>query len=127
VVHATRHSSSRKDRRGAKLETVRLRIAHSELGRELIAELSAFEVNYPPHGNPIVEVHSKDRHADLVVATALALCSAVGHPSGRIQLLVTPRSRRHVSSEPGQEATRRVPGQGPIPVDRAAPNADRLS
>jgi hypothetical protein len=46
-----------------------------------------------------LDVRSKDHHGDLVMATALALWSAVGRPSGRIEvgklekLLVMPRSR----------------------------------
>jgi hypothetical protein len=31
-----------------------------------------------------VDVRSKDHHGDFVIATALALCSAVGRPSERI-------------------------------------------
>ena len=70
----------------AQLETGRLRIAQSEMGRELIAELSAFEVNYTPSGNLTVDVRARDHHGDLVIATALALWSAVGWPSSRIQV-----------------------------------------
>jgi hypothetical protein len=33
-----------------------------------------------------VDVRSKDHHGDLVIATALALWSAVGRPSGRIEV-----------------------------------------
>jgi hypothetical protein len=33
-----------------------------------------------------VDVGSKDHHGDLVIATALALWSAVGRPSGRIEV-----------------------------------------
>jgi hypothetical protein len=32
-----------------------------------------------------VDVRSRDHHGDLVIATALALWSAVGRPSGRIE------------------------------------------
>ena len=70
----------------AQLETGRLRIAQSEMGRELIAELSALEVNYTPSGNLTVDVRARDHHGDLVIATALALWSAVGRPSGRIEV-----------------------------------------
>jgi hypothetical protein len=40
----------------AQVKAARLRIAQSETGKELIAELSAFEVNYTPSGNLTVEV-----------------------------------------------------------------------
>jgi hypothetical protein len=33
-----------------------------------------------------VDVRSRDHHGDLVIATALALWSAVGPPSGRIEV-----------------------------------------
>ena len=33
-----------------------------------------------------VDVRSKDHHGDLVIATALALWSAVGRPSGRVEV-----------------------------------------
>jgi hypothetical protein len=33
-----------------------------------------------------VDVRSKDHHGDLVIATALAMWSAVGRPSGRIEV-----------------------------------------
>jgi hypothetical protein len=70
----------------AQLETGRLRIAQSEMGKELIAELSAFEVNYTPSGNLTVDVRAHDHHGDRVIATGLALWSAVGRPSGRIEV-----------------------------------------
>ena len=50
------------------------------------AELNAFEVDFTSAGNMRVDVRSKDHHGDLVIATALALWSAVGRPSGRIEV-----------------------------------------
>jgi hypothetical protein len=55
------------------------------IGQELIAELNSFEVDFTSAGNMRVDVRSKDHHGDLVIATALALWSAVGRPSGRIE------------------------------------------
>ena len=49
-------------------------------------------------GNMRVDVRSRDHHDHLVIATALALWSAVGRPSGRIEtaklegLVLTDRS-----------------------------------
>jgi len=52
------------------------------MGRELIAELSAFEITYAPSGN--LRGCARMRSVrDLVIATALALWSAVGRSSGR--------------------------------------------
>jgi hypothetical protein len=70
----------------AQLEIGRLRIPQSEMGRELVAELSAFEVNHTPTGNLTVDVRARDHHGDLVMATALALWSAVGRPPGRTEI-----------------------------------------
>jgi hypothetical protein len=53
-------------------------------GPALIAELNTFEVDFTLAGNPRVDVRAKDRHGDLVIATALALWSAVGRPPGKI-------------------------------------------
>jgi hypothetical protein len=50
----------------------------------MIAELDSFEVDFTSAGNMRVDVRSKDHHGDLVIATALALWSAVGRPSGRV-------------------------------------------
>jgi hypothetical protein len=61
-----------------------LRIAQSEMGRELLAAPSAFELNCTPSGNLTVDVRALDHHGDLVIATALALWSGVGRPSGVI-------------------------------------------
>ena len=66
----------------AQLETGRLRIAQSEMGRELIAELSAFEINYTPSGNLTVDVRARDHQGDLVIATAsVAMSSGSGAAS----------------------------------------------
>jgi hypothetical protein len=70
----------------AHLESGRLRIAASDMGRELIAELNSFEVDFTSAGNMVVDVRSKDHHGDLVIATALALWSAVVRPSGRVEV-----------------------------------------
>jgi hypothetical protein len=64
----------------------RLRIVQSEMGKELISELSAFEVNYTPSGNLTVAVRARDHYGDLVIASALALWSAVGRPSGSVEV-----------------------------------------
>jgi hypothetical protein len=56
------------------------------MGQELIAELNIFEVDVTSAGNMRVDVRSKDHHGDLVIATALALWSAVGRPSGRVKV-----------------------------------------
>jgi hypothetical protein len=56
------------------------------MGQELIAELNSFEVDFTSAGNMRVDVRSKDHHDDLGFATALALWSAVGRPSGRIKV-----------------------------------------
>jgi hypothetical protein len=68
----------------AHLESGRLRIINTPMGQELIAELNSFEVDFTSAGNMRVDVRSKDHHGDLVIATALALWSAVGRLSGRI-------------------------------------------
>ena len=70
----------------AHLESGRLRIANTPMGQELIAELNAFEVDYTASGTMKVDFRGKDYHGDLVVATALALWSAVGRPSGVIEV-----------------------------------------
>jgi hypothetical protein len=49
---------------GAQLETGRLRMAQSEMGRELIAELSAFEIKYTPSGNLTVDVRARDHRGE---------------------------------------------------------------
>jgi hypothetical protein len=56
------------------------------MGRELIAELNSFEVDFTSAGNLRIDVRSKDHHGDPVIATALALWSAVGRPSGRVEV-----------------------------------------
>jgi hypothetical protein len=56
------------------------------MGRELIAELKSFEVDFTSAGNMRVDVRSKDHHGDLVIATALVLWSAVGRPSARVEV-----------------------------------------
>ena len=71
---------------GWQLEAGRLRIINTPMGQELIAELNSFEVDFTSAGNMRVDVRSKDHHGDLVIATALALWSAVGRPSGRIEV-----------------------------------------
>lgn len=68
----------------AHLESGRLRIINTVMGQELISELNSFEVDFTSAGNMRVDVRSKDHHGDLVIATALALWSAVGRPSGRV-------------------------------------------
>ena len=70
----------------AHLKSGRLRIIDTPIGQELTAELNSFEVDFTSVGNVRVDVHSKDHHGDLVTATALALWSAVGRSSGRIQV-----------------------------------------
>jgi hypothetical protein len=67
----------------AHLESSRLRIINTPMGQELIAELNSFEVDFTSAGNMRVDVRSKDHHGDLVIATALALWSAVGKDRGR--------------------------------------------
>jgi hypothetical protein len=62
------------------------RIINSPMGQELTAELNCFEVDFTSAGNMRVDVRSKDHHGDLVIATALALWSAVGTPSGLVQV-----------------------------------------
>jgi hypothetical protein len=57
------------------------------MSQELIAELNSFEVDFTSAGNMRVDVRSKDHHGDLVIATPLALWSAVGRPSGRIDVV----------------------------------------
>jgi hypothetical protein len=56
------------------------------MGQELIAELNSFEVDFTSAGNMRVDVRSKDHHGDLVIATALALWSGVGRPSGTVEV-----------------------------------------
>jgi hypothetical protein len=68
------------------LEARRRRIIHTPMGQELIAELNSFEVDFTSAGNMRVDVRSKDHHGDLVIATALTPWSAVGRPSGRIEV-----------------------------------------
>jgi hypothetical protein len=70
----------------AHLESGRLRIISTPMGQELISELNSFEVDFTSAGNMRVDVRSKDHHGDLVIATALALWSAVGKPSGVIEV-----------------------------------------
>jgi hypothetical protein len=62
------------------------RIINTPMGRELIAELNTFEVDFTSAGNMRVDVRSRDHHGDLVIATVLALWSAVGWPSGRTEI-----------------------------------------
>jgi hypothetical protein len=59
-----------------------LRIINTPMGQEL----NSFEVDFTSAGNMRVDVRSKDHHGDLVIATALALWSAVGRPSGRVEV-----------------------------------------
>jgi hypothetical protein len=54
--------------------------------QELIAELNSFEVDFTSAGNMRVDVRSKDHHGGLVIATSLALWSAVGRPSAKIEI-----------------------------------------
>jgi hypothetical protein len=61
-------------------------IINTPMGQELSAELNSFEVDFTSAGNMRVDVRSKDHHGDLVIATALALWSAVGRPWGRIEV-----------------------------------------
>jgi hypothetical protein len=68
----------------AHLESGGLRIVNTPMGQELIAELNSFEVDFTSAGNMRVDVRSKDHHGDL--ATSLALWSAVGKRSGRIEV-----------------------------------------
>ena len=70
----------------AHIESGRLRIINAPMGQELMSELNSFEVDFTSAGNMQVDVRSKDHHGDLVIATALALWSAVGRPSGRIEV-----------------------------------------
>jgi hypothetical protein len=70
----------------AQLESGRMRIIDTPMGQELISELNSFEVDFTSAGNMRVDVRSKDHHGDLVIATALALWSAVGRASGRIEV-----------------------------------------
>jgi hypothetical protein len=70
----------------AHLESGRLRIVQSDMGRQLIAELQSFEVDFTASGTMKVDFKGKDFHGDLVIATALALWSAVGRPSGAIAI-----------------------------------------
>ena len=55
-------------------------------GSELIAELSAFEVELHAERQHDALTCARDHHGDLVIATALALWSAVGTPSGVIEV-----------------------------------------
>ena len=68
----------------AHLESGRLRIINTPMGQDLIAELNSSEVDLTSAGNTRVDVRSKDHHGDFVIATALALWSAVGRRSGAI-------------------------------------------
>jgi hypothetical protein len=70
----------------AHLESGRLRIINTPMGQQLISELTSFEVDFTSAGNMRVAVRSKDHHGDLVIATALALWSAVRRPSGRVEV-----------------------------------------
>ena len=70
----------------AHLESGRLRIINTPMGQELIAELNSFEIEFTSAGNMRVDVRSKDHHGDLVIATTLSLWSAVGGPSGRLEV-----------------------------------------
>jgi hypothetical protein len=70
----------------AHIESGRLRIVKAPMGQELIAELNAFEVDYTASGTMKVDFRGKDYHGDLVIATALALWSAVRRPSGAIEV-----------------------------------------
>jgi hypothetical protein len=71
----------------AHLECGRLRILATQMGRELIAELNSFEVDFTASGAMKVDFAGKGGfHGDLVIATALALWSATGRPSGRIEV-----------------------------------------
>jgi hypothetical protein len=70
----------------AHLESRRLRVVNNQMGQELIAELNSFEVDFTAAGNMKVEFQrSGGYHGDLVIATSLALWSATGRPSGRIE------------------------------------------
>jgi hypothetical protein len=61
----------------AHLESGRPRIINTPMSQELTAELNSFEVDFTPAGNMRVDVRSKDHHGDLLLATVLALWSAV--------------------------------------------------
>jgi hypothetical protein len=52
---------------GAQLETGRPRVAQSEIGWELIAALSAFEIDYTPSGNLTVDVRAGDHDGEIPV------------------------------------------------------------
>jgi hypothetical protein len=71
----------------AHLESGRLRIINPPMGQELISELNSCEVDFTPAGNTCgLTCARRTNHGDLVIATALALWSAVGKPSGAIQI-----------------------------------------
>jgi hypothetical protein len=70
----------------AHLESGRPRIINAPMGQELIAELNSFEVDFTSAGSMPIDVRSKDHHGGLVIATALALWSAVGRPSAKIEV-----------------------------------------
>jgi hypothetical protein len=71
----------------AHLESGRPRIIiNAPMGQELIAKLNSFEVDFTSAGNMRVDVRSMDHHGDLVIATSLALWSAVGRQSAKIEV-----------------------------------------
>jgi hypothetical protein len=72
------------ERRGERKRIIALDGINTPMGKELTAELSSFEVDFTSAGNMRVDVRSKGHHGDLVIATALALWSAVGRPSDEI-------------------------------------------
>jgi hypothetical protein len=81
-----RHVGCSGRRTEAEAAVGRLRIINTPMDQELTAELNSFEVDFTSAGNMRVDVRSKDYHGDLVIATALALWSAVGKPPGRIEV-----------------------------------------
>lgn len=48
-----------------------MRIAQSDMRRELIAELSTFEVNYILSGNLTLDVGAREHHGDLAIGAVV--------------------------------------------------------
>jgi hypothetical protein len=81
------------------------------MGQELIAELNSFEVDCTSAGNMRADVGSKDHHGGLVIATSLALWSAGGRPSAKIEVGHLENYRHDLRPErTGSEATSATPG-----------------
>jgi hypothetical protein len=70
----------------AHLEGGRLRIINTPMGQGLISDLNSSEVDFTSAGNMRVDVRSRGHHGDLVIATVLALWSAVGRLFGRFEV-----------------------------------------